>query len=272
MNRPDFLCIGAQKAATSWLEVMLRQHDEIFLPPMKEVHFFDFVHLPEHRWARGAFARTAARLGRKNPELVPYLERLTSIPRRKDEWYSAVFDHPGAEGRLKGEITPAYSLLPEEGVRHVRRINPQMRIILIIRDPVDRALSHLRMAAQRRKLPEMDAATLERLDILSGVLARSAYREMLARWEAEFPAERMLILPYAQVRRDPDGFLRRVESFLGVSHHAYGGAEESVHQTQPVTLAPELKDMLETRLGSERAWLAERFGEDFLRGEPAVAN
>ena len=58
MPAPDFLCIGAQKAGTSWLDVMLRQHPGVFLPPMKEVHFYDFIYLPEHRrWIRAGFGK-----------------------------------------------------------------------------------------------------------------------------------------------------------------------------------------------------------------------
>lgn len=46
---PQFLCIGAQKAGTTWLDQQLRAHNSVWLPPMKEVHFFDYVDRPEFR-------------------------------------------------------------------------------------------------------------------------------------------------------------------------------------------------------------------------------
>ena len=129
MPAPDFLCIGAQKAGTSWFDIMLRQHPQVFLPPMKEVHFFDFIHLPEHRpWIPGSFERHRRRLQGRDAATDAYFERLAAIPQRQDAWYAVVFRHPDAEGRVSGEVTPAYSLLPPEGIARVRAVNPATRI------------------------------------------------------------------------------------------------------------------------------------------------
>lgn len=268
MPAPDFLCIGAQKAGTSWLDQMLRQHPGVFLPPMKEVHFYDFLYIPEHRgWIRKSFDKHAGAQargwGRGKPDFRAYFDRLGTLPRRQDAWYEAVFDHPSAEGRCKGEITPAYSILPEAGIAHVRATNPAMRLILIIRDPVDRALSHLRMAASRRNRPDVGLAWLEdeMPDLLEAALSRSAYRDNIARWEAAFPPEQLLYLSFSRIRTAPEAVLREVEGFLGLAPHAYAGLTESVYKTAPVTVDPAVTALLETRLAPERAWLAERFGD-----------
>lgn len=278
MPAPDFLCIGAQKAGTTWLDRMLRQHPGVFLPPMKEVHFYDFLYIPEHRgWIRKSFdkhaeAQTRGRgLGRimaGRPDFGAYFQRLATLPRRQDAWYEAVFDHPSAEGRCRGEITPAYSILPPEGIAHVRATNPAMRLILIVRDPVDRALSHLRMAANRRNRPGIDLAWLEAEapDLLEAALSRSAYRENIARWEAVFPPEQLLCLPFPRIRTAPEALLRQVEVFLGLAPHAYAGLADSVHKTAPVTIDPAVATLLEARLAPERAWLADRFGARFGDG------
>ena len=53
MGFPNLLCIGAQKAGTTWLHGMLSQHPDVFRGPMKEVHYFDSLHFPKHkRWAK----------------------------------------------------------------------------------------------------------------------------------------------------------------------------------------------------------------------------
>ena len=262
MPAPDFLCIGAQKAGTSWFDIMLRQHPRAFLPPMKEVHFFDFIYLPEHRpWIRGSFERHRRRLQGRDAATDAYFERLATIPRRQDAWYEAVFQHPDAEGRVSGEVTPAYSLLPSEGIARVRAVNPATRIVFIIRDPVDRALSHLRMAANRRKHDRIEPDWVEDTEnLMPAVLARSAYRDNIARWEAVFPPGQILYMPYAGIRTAPDAFLARVETFLGLPPHAYSGTEESVHKTRPVEATPAMVALLEERLQGDRDYLAERFG------------
>ena len=66
MAPPDFLCIGAHKAGTDWLYAMLAQNPGVFLPPVKEIHFFDFVRVPENRWwIRRMFGKTATRASRR---------------------------------------------------------------------------------------------------------------------------------------------------------------------------------------------------------------
>lgn len=263
MSAPEFLCIGAQKAGTSWLYAMLRQHGEVFLPPMKEIHFFDFIYIPSHRkWIRGSFKKSLRKL-RRDATWGPYMAQLAEMPRRDDDWYAAVFAHPAAEGRVRGEITPAYSLLPSRGIDRVRAVNPDMKIILIIRDPVDRALSHLRMAAERRDWDSVNADRIEEAGILPAVLARSSYRENIARWEAVFPAGQILYLPYAQIRSAPEAFLRRAEDFLGIGAHDYRNLGDSVHKTRPVAVAPDLAGALAHQLQGERDWLAGRFGAAF---------
>jgi hypothetical protein len=262
MPAPDFLCIGAQKAGTSWLDLMLRQHPGVFLPPMKEVHFYDFIYLPEHRrWIRASFEKHLGRHGAR-PGLEGYFARLAALPRQKDAWYAAVFDHPEAAGRVAGEITPAYSILPDEGVARVRATNPAMRIILIVRDPVDRALSHLRMAANRRKLKAIDRDWLDREapELLPAALARSAYRANVGRWEAVFPPEQLLYLPFGTIRTAPARLMTEVEGFLGLAPHAYDGLGENVYRTRPVRIDAGVQALLEERLADERAWLAARFG------------
>jgi Sulfotransferase family len=264
MGQPHFLCIGAQKAGTSWLYAMLAQHPGVFLPPVKEIHFFDFVHVPENRWwIRRMFAKTATRLARADPGLRGYFDGLAALPRRSDAWYRAVFDHPGAAGRVGGEITPAYSFLPEAGVRHVRAINPAMRLVFVIRDPVDRALSQLRMNAEKAARAEIGPEVLADPRAVAEIAARSAYRANIERWEAVFPPEQLLYLPYPGIAADPEGFLRAVEAFVGVPPHRYAAMRDSVHRSREVAIAPAVRDGLERRFATEREWLAGRFGAAF---------
>jgi len=60
MCLPSFLCIGAQKAATSWLFVTLQEHPDIWMPAIKELHYFDYLYVPQCRgWAHKHISKTA---------------------------------------------------------------------------------------------------------------------------------------------------------------------------------------------------------------------
>lgn len=260
---PDFVCIGAQKAGTTWLYSMLSQNPSLFLPPIKEIHFFDYIYIDGHRgWVAKAFKRRAKALA-KTGEFRQYARGLAALDRSTDAWYTAVFAHPKARGRVTGEITPAYSLLPAAGVERARTVNPDLKVIFIIRDPVDRALSHLRMVAERRKWDGIGAEVLERPGLMASVTRRSAYRRNIARWEAVFPREQILYLPYLRIRPEPKAVLREVEAFIGAEPWAYADASGDVHKSAPTTIDPAVVAGLEARLGAERAWLRSRFGADF---------
>lgn len=233
MSRPDFLCIGAQKAGTSWLYQMLSQNPEIFLPPIKEIHYFDYVHIPRNRgWITKGFERNLAFLEKR--EEWP---RLVAEMRVHDygtlAWYSTIFRHPPHQTVVKGEVTPAYSILPSEGVEHVKLINPRIKLILIIRDPIERALSHCRMLAHRKQLKSV------RLDDIScrelhEIMVRSAYSQNMRRWEAVFPGNQILYLSYSEINQNPGSLLNRIEKFLGVTPHEYAELGKSIHRSRPV--------------------------------------
>ena len=108
LTLPDFLCIGAQKAGTTWLHKNLRYHPEIYLPDFKEIHFFNG--------------------GYKNHGL---------------KWYSQLFEEKGS--RIAGDITPAYSTLDKNKIEILHRILPNAKIILILRNPIERAWSAAKM-------------------------------------------------------------------------------------------------------------------------------
>ncbi|OGT83573.1 MAG: hypothetical protein A3H91_02535 [Gammaproteobacteria bacterium RIFCSPLOWO2_02_FULL_61_13] len=101
LTLPDFLCIGAQKAGTTWLYENLRRHPEIFLPHRKELHYFD--------WGYSRHINIYA----KNFENV--------------------------SGKIKGDITPAYAVIAPDRIDIIRAIMPDAKILMLLRNPVGRA-------------------------------------------------------------------------------------------------------------------------------------
>ena len=158
-------------------------------------------------------------------------------------------------------MTPAYSILPTSGVERVQAINPDTKILFIIRDPVERALSHLRMTAGRRRWTEVGPDVLER-----DLPASSSEAPIVGTSSAGrrcFRASRSsTCLPAHPVR--PRGFLREVEAFIGAVPGTYVDMEKRVNKTAPISIAPEVVARMEERFGAERTWLKSRFGEAFL--------
>ncbi len=265
MAVPDFVCIGAQKAGTTWLYQTLRQHPTLFFPPIKEIHFFDYLYIAEHRpWINAAYTRHLARLA-KQPLFADYARSITALDRTTDAWYQAVFEHESASGCRRGEITPAYAILPHAGVRHVLDLNPAVRILFIVRDPVERAVSHLRMHASRRGLERIKASILANESLMAAVTSRSDYAACLERWHRSFASDQVLVLSYAAMRRSPSQALRKIEGFLDLHPHDYQQLGASVHASSAVAIDDAVVDALRHRLRPQYDFIQRNYGDGFLQ-------
>jgi hypothetical protein len=220
--RIDFLGIGAQKAATTWLAEQLRQHPRFWLTPRKELHYFDRAPSypsPSHLSARNLLRRMylanpwkdIRRL--KHLRDLPWLLRYHLMP-VSDAWYRSLFRTGG--GRIKGEITPAYSMLNPQDVSHVKRLAPDIKIIFILRNPIDRAWSQYRyqyagrLAARHRS----EAAIKEFIDSPMQC-RRSDYLRSLDIWGSQFGVRQLYIGFHDDICIDPSMELSRIVRFLG---------------------------------------------------------
>jgi len=231
-NLPDFLCIGAEKAGTSWLDKNLRHHPDIWMPPLKELlYFYEIAVLKDtslkarltsghwiyREWRR--LCKNNVRVSfaiKQSSEFMWWLKYLFGP--RNDKWYVSLFR--GGEGKVKGEITPTYSRLDDKGVQHVHRLLPDAGIIFIMRNPIERAWSHAVMnLASHTGRQLSDVSDHELYAHFNGEDSRKSggYVATLDAWEKYYPAERMLIGFLDDIGADPGGFLMRIFHFLGVS-------------------------------------------------------
>jgi hypothetical protein len=268
---PDFLGIGVQKAATTWLDQMLRRHPALWLPPIKELQFFSELHLPgvkkwtvphRHQHAEAALGRLGADPSDDGARRAAALLREIGAGEPTDAWYGRVFSAAPPE-RLCGEITPEYSLLPDEGIGHVLRLSPEVRIILSLRDPVERTWSHVRMMAKGRGLeePAQIEAFLRQPNIWNDIIGRSDYPAILARWRARVPEQRLLILFTEDIAAAPDDVLERVCRFLGVESDPSLSrrAEAPVHVGPEMAMSEQLRSLLEAALESVYDRMAQQY-------------
>jgi hypothetical protein len=191
----SFLLAGVQKGGTTALARYLQQHPQLWLPEEKELHFFDNEDL---NWADPAALYSG---------------------------YHACFAAAPA-GCLLGEATPIYSYWWPAMAR-IWAYNPAMRLILCLRNPVERAYSHWAMETARGwdSLPFEEAIASEALRCRQALpeqhrvfsyLSRGYYSEQLRRLWSFFPREQTLILRQEQLLEDPVGTLPQVYAFLGV--------------------------------------------------------
>lgn len=179
---PDFLGIGAQKAGTSWLWENLRRHPGAFLPDEKEVQFF------------------TQRFG----------EDLSN--------YSRYFE--AGRGKIKGDVTPAYGTLPVERIREVYEVLPEAKLILLLRNPIDRAWSQALMNLVTQPGRAFDDVGDEELlahFASEASLRRGDYEGMIDRWLSAYPADRLFIGFFEDIAARPRELLSDVCRHVGLS-------------------------------------------------------
>jgi hypothetical protein len=162
-------------------------------------------------------------------------------------------------------MTPEYSTIPEEGIRYLRSLLGAVRIIYLIRSPLSRALSQLRMNISRQVRGAMTEADWLSMADQWDIYNRGDYQSYVPRWKAHFAAEDILFLPYGRLAQDPAGLMREVEAFLGVAPHDYPRIAERVHETRRIEVPKSIVRHLEERLGGQVEFLVSEFGADFAR-------
>ena len=187
MTRLGAIIAGVQKAGTSSLFGYLAQHPDLAAPRCKELHYFDDEGID---WSAPGHDRLHAHF-------------------------------PAADERLRFEATPIYSFWPDALAR-IRHYNPDIRLILIFRDPIARAWSHWRMERQRgdetrsfsdaiRATPSDEAGWRHH-----SYVARGFYGEQLQRALALFARAQLLLLRDTDLAQDHAAVLERVAGFLGI--------------------------------------------------------
>lgn len=203
--QPDFLIIGAQKAGTSALYDMLSRHPQIVPSKTKEVHYFDGLSI--------SYGDTAA-----------YAEHFPAFPDLQPE-------------QLTFEASPSYLVHPQCAAR-IYEFSPTIRLIAVLRDPVERAYSawnmyrnfrssddpRQRRLAETREFKTAIAEEINAFDRWSwkrapiAYLRRGLYAEQLERYLELFPRSSLLILEHQQLRTAAQHALLEIQTWLGLAH------------------------------------------------------
>jgi hypothetical protein len=179
--RIDFLGIGAQKAATSWLHVQLANHPQVRFPAVKETHFWD------------------NRAGRD-----------------VREWFAMFAATPPAV--IQGEITPAYGPLSEAVIREIAHAAPGVRTFYSLRNPMERAWSAAVMELERADRTRSQVPDTWFIDHFhsNASRARGDYAGTLRRWRKVLGDDAVLVLWFDEICRDPRSVLVRLAEYLRI--------------------------------------------------------
>jgi len=192
---PNFLIIGAQKAGTTSLYEYLRQHPQVYMSPVKEPHFFTY-----------------------EGEARPSADIVT-------QWsqYLALF--AGAQGHhvAIGEASPSY-LHAHHAPERIHRYLPDVRLIAILRNPVERAFSNwvhnVEHGRERLSFPEALAREEERMRQGAGYVFdyrwKGFYAAHLSRYLALFPRDHLRVYLFDELRAKPAWVMRDLFEFLEI--------------------------------------------------------
>jgi Sulfotransferase domain len=175
---PEFVGVGSIRTASTWLHLQLQNHTG--LPLVKESNFFNRYH------DRGL------------------------------DWYASLFRNAPIDQPL-GEFCPTY--FPVTAARdRICRDLPGCKIIVALRDPVERAYSHFKMLRHDGYLPNVPFE--QALEINPGIVNSSRYATHLMKWFEGAGRENVLVCFYDDLLLDPQGFLNRVCDFIGIGRVA----------------------------------------------------
>lgn len=237
---PDFLVIGPARTATGWLFKNLSRHPQVFVPSTKEIHFFD----------------------RRDERTDEFIFDLNDPVHWR--WYWTFFK--GAGGRYRGDMTPAYSVLPVERIATIAGNMPDTKIIYTIRDPVDRAWSDLCFGlwySNGLKADDLlEDVVMNRL-MLSWRLAKGDHKTNITNWEQYYSADNFKCIFFEDIRDRPNVLLEEICGFLGIDPEKLpgDGGEKKRVNTVPRVEIPELAlTKLCDYYQSQRPWIEQKFG------------
>ena len=298
---PNFFIVGAPKAGTTSLYAYLDQHPQVYMCPLKEPSYFAFELRPEN-----FSEQMRGRVARETRALKQYLQgdmREKRFGGLISDWddYLKLYRNVTDESAI-GEATASYLWSPTAARNIATRI-PHARIIINLRNPVDRAFSqYLQMLATgviRWSFREQIQASLHnkdsRLGTLWPLLEYGRYCEQIQRYFNEFPRAQIQISYYEDLKRAPGRLLAELFAFLGIDpgfvpdssrrHHepviprlngaAYllkkWGAWPYVRRLAPLPLGPRLRSLLVRSRASlsmepaDRAFLIDYYRDEIRR-------
>jgi hypothetical protein len=237
---PDFLVIGPARSATGWLFKRLSRHPQIYIPQTKEIHFFD----------------------RRAEDGASFVFDLNNPVHWR--WYWTFFR--GAAGRRKGDMTPAYSILPPERIAEIAKYLPDVKVIYTIRDPIDRAWSGLCFGLWYGR--GITADQLSESELMHRLmqpqrLDKGDHKTNIENWKRYYPSDRFKCIFFEDVRERPHELLTEICGFLQIDADKLPGDEgdrKVVNSVPKVPIPEHVRIELARYYESQLPYVRDKFG------------
>jgi hypothetical protein len=175
---PDFIIVGPQKCATTWLYHALYEHPEVLMPETDSVHYFDMNY------------------------------------HQKEQWYRQFFSNHENEP-VVGEETPTY-IREQSAPKRIAETLPNVKLIFCLRNPIDRAFSHWWHAKSKDKHSFSFHEVLENYDLFQNWIIPGFYYRHITRYAEYFPKENMKLCFFDDLVEDDLTYVQDIYSFLDV--------------------------------------------------------
>ncbi len=277
-NGPDFLCIGQQKAGTTWLYDQLQFHPGFWMPPVKELHYL-CGHFPHRKMktdlerARGAANKIRKwQVKREAEHMKPLDERdfaffdtvrtLVGRPFSFND-YDAFFSQKGA--LLSGDISPSYGPMKDKPIAAAAAHYPELKVILFVRDPVERTWSNINKGLRAGSI---DPATLEDEAGLAELIASPAMNAqsrgtaIFHRWSSHVGPTRIRAFLFDDIAERPSDVLGPILDWLGAAAASAALAPDYDRKQhhKKVAMPERALELLIRQFRDELAAAAELFG------------
>ncbi|MCH6257171.1 sulfotransferase [Puniceicoccaceae bacterium K14] len=272
--KPEFICIGAQKAGTTWLFSRLSSHPEFSMLPIKEIHYFDrsrtypspsilsetklIKRLRNRKYTLEATKEVIQCLKSSNFSRARWWARYY-FKNYSDAWYQSLFKN---ETGITGDITPSYSILNEEDVARMHSVAPDAKILFLMRNPIDRAWSlyrYLEKFGNTIDLNNFDAFK-EFVDC-PGQELRSNYFRTIDLFLRYYDSSQMLLGYYDAIIKQPDALLSVILKHFGAKDsNNHVDLHQINNKSRQVEMPNEYREYLEHKYRNDLEELARRYG------------
>jgi hypothetical protein len=221
------ICVGAQKSGTTWLHHQLEGHPDIFFPNVKEVHYFNTIHNGSFLLSQRKVQRLKKIINEKPFALEKYFTSLSMnqevdrgikdlLSKVDDRWYKRLLF---SKKKYSADFTPEYALLPDQGFENIKAVSKNQKILFIMRDPVDRALSAIRYFIQMKGLDfnVIDDDFISRVSNYDFIESMSRYDNTIRVLRKNFDEDSLKFIFYENLMLNKTLELNKIYDFLGLA-------------------------------------------------------
>lgn len=246
-----FIGIGPSKTGSTWLYHILSSHPESKMPFEKELRYFYsleflgkvnvFTNLFSKEWSFVQRRKRCFPVLKKelkntltfqatNWKKFRWYLKYFCLP-QNDEWYKSQFP----KNKLSGDISPHYVLLSEKTIVKIRRLNANTKIIIGLRNPVDRIWSIARVKYLKKEARKK-FKYVDKNDFFGfcrsnrGMLLSNNYTKLIKKWQKHFPKEQILIYYFDELQEDPQKLFNKICQFLEIEPIEIDGINKKVNK------------------------------------------